>query len=105
MDKKTIKQAAILYSKVASSYDKVTVGKALWKQVVMASLMFARGVIIQCKDNLDKVQRIEYGVYRYLLVVAGFTAVEALRGEIGASLVDDKTDGGYYYVSKGWTTM
>ena len=35
-------------------------------------------------------QKIEYGVYRYLLGVAGITAVEAIIGEIGASLMETK---------------
>ena len=90
MDKKLLKEAAILYKNVAGSYDKVTVGKALWKQVIISKIMFARGVLIQSKEDLDKAQKIEYGMYRYLLGVAGYTAKEAIRGEIGASLMESR---------------
>merc|ERR1711984_21163 len=88
--KKLLKEAAILYKNVSGSYDKVTVGKALWKQVIISKIMFARGVLIQSKEDLDKAQKIEYGIYRFLLGVAGYTANEALRGEIGSSLMESR---------------
>jgi len=37
--------------------------------------------------NIEKIQRIENKVWRYLLGIGGYSAVEALRGEIGASMV------------------
>ena len=52
--------------------------------------MFARGVLIQSKEDLGKAQKIEYGVYRHLIGVAGYTAIEAIRGEIGASLMETR---------------
>ena len=73
---------------MAGSYDKVTVGKALWKQVIISKIMFARGVLIQPIEDIKKAQKVEYGVYRYLLGLSGFTANEALRGEIGSSLME-----------------
>merc|ERR1712055_731064 len=88
--KKILKETAMLYKKISSSYDKVTVGKALWKQVIVSKIMFARGVLIQSKEDIDKAQKIEYGVYRHLLGVAGYTAIEAIRGEIGASLMETR---------------
>ena len=50
--------------------------------------MFARGVLIQSKEDIEQAQKVEYGVYRYLLGLSGFTAKEALRGEIGSSLME-----------------
>ena len=44
--KKILREAAVLYKKISSSYDKVTVGKALWKQVIISKGMFARGVLL-----------------------------------------------------------
>ena len=90
MEKKSPKKAAILYKQVAKSYDKVTVGKAIWKQVMIAAIMFARSVLVQSGDDIKKIQAIENSVYRYLLGVAGYVAVEALRGEIGASKVETR---------------
>ena len=88
--KRILKETAMLYKKVSSSYDKVTIGKALWKQVIVSKVMFARGVLIQSKEDLGKAQKIEYGVYRHLIGVAGYTAIEAIRGEIGASLMETR---------------
>jgi len=88
--KRILKEAAMMYKRISSSYDKVTVGKALWKQVIVSKIMYARGVLIQSKEDLDKAQKIEYGMYRYLLGVAGYTAKEAIRGEIGASMMESR---------------
>ena len=51
-----------------------------------------------CKGSSNTIERglregtkkKEYGVYRHLLGVAGFTAKEAIRGEIGASLMETR---------------
>ena len=37
-----------------------------------------------------KIQRIENKVWRYLLGIGGYSAVEALRGEIGASMIKSR---------------
>ena len=40
--------------------------------------------------NTEKLQRIENKVWRYLLGIGGYSTVEALRGEIGASMVKSR---------------
>ena len=40
--------------------------------------------------KIEKLQRIENKVWRYLLGVGGYSTVEALRGEIGASMVKSR---------------
>ena len=39
------------------------------------------------KTTIEKLQRIENRVWKYLLGVGGYTTVESLRGEIGTSMI------------------
>ena len=39
------------------------------------------------KATIEKVQRIENKVWRYLLGIGGYSTVESLRGEIGSSMM------------------
>ena len=42
------------------------------------------------KNIIKKLQAIENKVYRYLIGAAGYTAMAALRGEVGASRVETR---------------
>ena len=42
------------------------------------------------KTTIKKVQRIENKVWRYLLGIGGYSTVESLRGEIGASMMQTR---------------
>merc|ERR1712090_84472 len=53
----------------------------------LPEILFRRSVVTTSKTAIAKIQRIENKVWRYLLGIGGFSAVEALRGEIGASMV------------------
>ena len=50
-------------------------------------ILFGRAVVVTPKTSIQKVQRIENKVWRYLLGIGGYSTVEALRGEIGASMM------------------
>ena len=76
-----------LVKEIGKCYDRVTVGKAMWKQVLMAALMFGKAVITHSDKEIGKVQAIEYRVYKYLIGVGGFVTVASLRSEIGASKI------------------
>ena len=76
-----------LIAQIKKCYNKVTVGKAIWKQVMMAALMFGKAVVTHSNTDIGKIQAIEYKVYRYLIGVAGYVAVASLRSEIGASQI------------------
>ena len=39
-------------SQVGRSYDKVTVGKTMWKQMFVAGLLFGRAVVTTSKNNI-----------------------------------------------------
>ena len=70
--------------------NKVIVGKAIWKLMSLPSILFGRGVVTTSKSSIEKVQRIENKVWRYLLGIGGYSSVEALRGEIGASMIKSR---------------
>ena len=52
--------------------------------------MYGKQVVILSKKVIQKLQAIENGVYRYLIGVAGYGPVAALRGEVGASRVESR---------------
>jgi len=54
------------------------------------SILFGRAVITTSKTKIEKLQRIENKVWRYFLGIGGYSTIEALRGEIGASMVETR---------------
>jgi len=87
LDPESRKNANGIISQIKKSCDKVIMGKAMWKIIAIPSILFGRAVLTTSKNNIEKIQRIENKVWRYLLGIGGYAAVEALRGEIGASMV------------------
>ena len=65
-------------------------GKAVWKMMHLPSILYGRAVVPTSETNIMKLQRIENKVWRYLLGIGGYSTVEALRGEIGASMIKSK---------------
>ena len=84
---KTRKALGRLIKEIGKCYDRVTVGKAMWKKVLMATLMFGKAVVTHSDGEIGKIQAIEYKVYKYLIGVGGFVAVASLRSEVGSSKV------------------
>ena len=82
-------KVAQIKSYVRKSYDKTSVGKATWKLQMMPSIMYGKQVITLPKCVIKKLQTIENGVYRYLIGVAAYGPVAALR-EVGASRVETR---------------
>ena len=58
--------------------------------MAIPSILYGRAVITMSNTNIEKVQRIENKVWKYLLGIGGYSTVEALRGEIGASMVKSR---------------
>ena len=56
----------------------------------MPAIMCGKQIVILSKKIIKKLQAIENGVYRYLIGVAGYGPVAALRGEVGASRVESR---------------
>ena len=55
--------------------------------MMVPGLLFGMAVVVTAKTNIDKIQRIENRVWKYLLGLGGYTTVESLRGEIEASMI------------------
>ena len=55
--------------------------------MMIAGLLFGKTVIVTAKSTIEKIQAIENRVWKYLLGLGGYTTVETLRGEIGASMM------------------
>ena len=72
------------------SYDKVTVGKAIWKLEMMSSLLFGKAVVMTAKSTITKIQAIENRVWKYLMGLGGYTTIAALRGEKGVSMMESR---------------
>ena len=79
-----------LMREIKSSCDMVIVGKAVWKMMELPSILYGRAVVPISETNINKLQRIENKVWRYLLGIGGYSTIEALRGEIGASMIKSR---------------
>ena len=55
--------------------------------MMVPGLLFGKAVVVTTKTTIEKIQRIENKVWKYLLGLGGYTTVESLRGEIGASMM------------------
>merc|ERR1712121_114452 len=85
--KKANKKVNTAMSEVSRSADKALVGKALWKQVQVPSILFGRAVVPTCNTLAEKLQRKENKVWRHNMGIGGYSTVAGLRGEMGASLM------------------
>merc|ERR1712055_270563 len=83
-------QVNMLLAKIKRSADRVIVGKAIWKLMAIPALLFGRAVITTTKEQISKIQRLENKIWRCLLGIGGYSTVESLRGEIGASMVKSR---------------
>merc|ERR1711895_67804 len=82
LDKANRKVSTIM-SEVRKSADKVIVGKAIWKQISVPSILFGRAVVPTCNTLAENLQRIENKVWRHVMGIGGYSALASLRGEMG----------------------
>ena len=82
------RMANLAYSVVARACDRVIIGKAYWKGVVLPSVLSSGQVMVWGKREIDKLQRIENGVWRSVFGAPGHTPVAVLQGEVGCSSVE-----------------
>ena len=85
--KKAKKKANEVISQIKKSFDKVIVGKTIWKLMMIPGLLFGKAVVVTAKSTIEKIKRIENKVWSYVLGLGGYATVEALRVEIGASMM------------------
>ena len=84
------KKATAMKMYIKKSYDITLVGKAVWKLQVIPAFLFGKQVVTLPKKIIDKLQKIENNMYRYLIGVGATTPVATLRGEVGASSVESR---------------
>ena len=58
--------------------------------MMVPGFLFGKAVVTTAKSTIDKIQTIENKVWRYLLGLGGYTAVESLRGEISTSMMQSR---------------
>ena len=87
---KAEKKVNSLMAEVRKSADKVVVGKAIWKLMSIPAILFGRAVVPTCASKIEKLQRLENRVWRFLLDIGGYSTIDALRGEMGASMVKSR---------------
>ena len=77
-------------SAIERSYNRVLVGKTIWKDVELPGLLFGSGIYSFSKQQERALQTIENMVYRAMLRGPSYVAAETLRGEIGASSMESR---------------
>ena len=80
-------KACRLRKVVEKSYNRLEVGKTWWKNEVVPGLLHGVGVLDLGEGLINKLQKVEYRVYRQLLGAEGYAPLAVMRGEVGASLV------------------
>merc|ERR1712121_504119 len=85
--KKANKKVNSIMEEVSKSADKALVGKAIWKQINVPSILFGRAAVPTCNTLAEKLQRKENKVWRHTMGIGGYSTVAGLRGEMGASLM------------------
>ena len=55
--------------------------------MAIPAILFGRAIVPTCESLIEGLHRLENRVWRYLLDIGGYSTIEALRGEMGASLV------------------
>ena len=82
---KATKMNNILFSVLGNSCNRLLIGKTFWKGLAIPSFLYAQEILCYNKAEIEKLQREDYKAYRSILQLPIYTAVEFLRGEVGAS--------------------
>ena len=77
---------------IEKSRNKLLIGKSFWKSIALPSLLYGTSKINLTDDNIRELRKIENSIYRCILGTAHYNPNVALRGEIGASLIEKKSD-------------
>ena len=90
IEKEMKKYELLTYSTLSKCCNRMIIGKMYWKGVVLPTVLHGVGLMNIDGKKIEKLQSIEYGVYREILGALQDTVVEVLRGEIGVSLIETK---------------
>ena len=75
----------VFYSVMTRACDRLLIGKTFWKGLAMPAFLYGSEVIHYTKTELLKFQVLDNKIYRGMLRAPPMTAVEGLRGDVGAS--------------------
>ena len=75
----------IIYSVISRACDRLLIGKTFWKGLAMPSFLYGSEIIYYTRTEIQKLQVIDNKVYRGILRAPSSTAIESLRGDVGAS--------------------
>ena len=81
----SIKFSNQLYSILGNCCNSMLIGKTFWKSLALPCFLYGSDIISYNIKDLDMQQKIENKAFRTILRLPKFTAIEFLRGEIGAS--------------------
>merc|ERR1711888_215610 len=84
---KADRQVNTIMGEVSKSADKAIIGKAIWKQVSVPSILYGIFLCPISKTLTGDLQKRENKVWRHILGVGQYSAVASLRGEVGSSLM------------------
>ena len=82
--------ANLTYRAINKSCNKVLIGKTYWKTMVLSKVLQGLGTMCFNKDFIKEMQIIENGVFRKILGARDHTPNTALRGDLGASLMESR---------------
>ena len=84
------KMANLTYSVIARSCDKMTIGKAYWKSIVIPTLLYGTATLDWTESEIQELQKVENQVWRSILKAPNYTPCAVLRGEIGSSCMESR---------------
>ena len=90
IEKRTKTYENLTYSVVTKCCNRILIGKNYWKGIVLPTVLHGAGLMNPGGALINKLQRMENGVYRKILGARRNTVVEVLRGEVGASATETR---------------
>ena len=80
-----LKFVNMIYSILGKCCNRMLIGKTYWKGLVLPNILYGTDVIGMRSEDISKLQTLDNMAYRFILKVPKYTAIEFLRGEVGAS--------------------
>ena len=77
----------MMYLVTGKCVNRMLMGKTYWKNLVLPSLLHGTGIMTFNPKEISELQGIENEAYRRILDARRSTAISAIRGEIGSSLM------------------
>ena len=74
-----------IFALLGNSCNRMLIGKTYWKGLVLPAILYCSEIIVFTEEEIKKLQTCDNKAFRYILQVPEYTAIEFLRGEIGAS--------------------